>query len=1453
MRELRAKAERGSCFSHSEAFHFADVMLSITGGASTIHDTMRLSLAADYDQNRTQKEIERILPLHPPSCLTLVRKGVCPVYCKESVRKRNEDPLVTGTTPCSVWLRRIPTKPLADTENLVERIGTAENLRRAFFKLRQYHEFEDSLFFDPFDFDHFEVSLDANCEVLAKALLERSEIPFDGYLPVSLPKKINEAQELEYRGMSYSTVYDQAPIQAVFNIVAPIVENEFQLMSYGYRWNTDTDYPYRIFEDWREAYPRFRNDIMAALERQPNGFYICCDIKGYYDHVDHRILLEQLRKFVFDRYVYEMIERTVRAYTSTTQGGCGLPQGPAYARLLANLYLNAFYTFASQSATAYFRYVDDFVLVFEGEKDAEHGLEGVVRRLKELGLELSQDEAKKAVIEPNTDISRALKTLDKIHYGILEGTRHVEHLAPKAAEDFMAAVERHTVSPVTLEELLEINDILPSLLYVATHESLFPYRLKTTILNIVEFLIEHRWFYPKKLKTIFYRLLDLEPDEDRLREVFLSMEPAHKVYFLLSVYGCWQSRDDHRRLLESLVTDCLMDDSVYVWGFAVAIAAKLDMDIDTIVERRVLMKKLSQTSGFFGLLKWLPTIDYLDQSDDERASIRNLVGPMRPDLVKMLLLTKVTTLPTDYVDSVYLDGLLRNSGVLLLPATCDLIVAATDKGELFDSLLRFVVSRLAFKPLAVSFVTKGIFKKRDSSGLAEIENLKALYVHVPDDELRQCMLGSVSRIMQYGLACDKEFGKLHRQIARYNECFLFERVDEGGRYDYLELIPERTLRKNIHCDLDAFRAIMDDFGEKEIMPSSKVSYDSAKKEVRLEFRVDRCCRQLDPSEFSLTPESILRACVLSADIFRKACYFRRFTGKAPHISPENLLINAATGSVLFRTVGRSLCALHVFEGATVGDEETDIAKMLSTFLEALMFESRSETREFLQETTQQGIYAFLSLFIKIMRAKDPGHRYSCPRFVYLVEQLKRAGESGLTQNWLGIVYLRERLKGALFRFNLVKTTWHGVCRALNEHISTHIRAVCSPQTLRAFQFRSRISFSGRGKRQLHAVSRNLLELSLCREYFPHAEKDNAAYLDLVEFLLLFASICIEIAALGKTLRSTHALQDLSSSTVLARDRVQVIAAGYKKEVIGADLAALVIRRRKEKTDEATSVLSLQQLSLQALFACGIEIDDVITVKKPKALSDEVFRIFSHACFVRIPSIEISVEDHLRQVFLALRSNEDFGRLERLEEMRYAVAILAQDLRRVRSGLGLSRQRGLADGRYFPPDVRCRSWFHRPRRVKEYALPGCALTNRFPSSREGYVCSWDLKNGRVANLMIPSVGVNSLILDLKKGKFLGFKLSYIYSGRAMLIWDVVVFALIIIVLLIFENLKGSTIAHAGVKAICGVLGYIFGPLAFIICCKLVIHDFTHWVPWYRKVIMHIRQKFAGEREPPESSA
>ena len=994
---MRSKAEAHTPLSHSETFHFANVMLSVQDGAETVRDTLRRSLAASYSRQQTDAEIERLLPLHPTLCSTLVDQGLCSEYCTPRIARRNEDPLVPNTSPCSAWLRKAPDAGAMPVQDMLEAIGEAGNVRRAFFQLREYHEHEDALFFDPFDFEHFESSLDANCDTIALGLREKTRMPFHGYMPVSLPKKLDEDRNLVSRVMSYSTVYDQVPIQSIFNIVAPIIEGRFQETSFGYRWNRDSSTPYRVFEDWTKVYPRYRSGVVAALERSPKGFYVCCDIKGYYDHVKHDILLEQLRHVRLDDCVYHTITTAVRAYEAAPDTERGLPQGPAYARLLANLYLNAFDVFAAETATAYFRYVDDLVFVFENEADAHDGLDLIVRQLTDLGLELSQDEAKRAAVVPNTDLSRVRKTLDRIHYGMLEGARHVDNLPQQAAADFMAAVKRHSISPVTIDQLIEMNEFLPTLLYVVTREALLPHPHRQEVVVIVEFLIERRLFFPKRLKKIFYRLVELVGNEDRLLALFDAMHETHRAYLMLSVFGAWQSRGEHRALLEKLVRRGMEDDCVYTRGFATAVAPRIGIDLASATDLDSL--DLGRDSNRFLLEKWLGATKYLDLSEESRRAIRNAVGLSCPDLIKVLVLAGMERLPTTHADGVYLRGLLEQSDILTLPVACSFLAAATDGGEVFDALVETISRRPAFQSLAMSFLSKSIFERRKSAGLAELENLRGLYESgVKDDAVKHCMREALSRFTGQDVDDLGEFLRSHKEIARHNECLLFSSVDSSVGYDYLELLPEDAVLRQTSRTTDEFQEAMQELVSRKVVLPSNVSYDGTRRQISIRSTAAGMYAPLTPGNYSLPDGSIVTACRVAEEAYRKALYYRRQIGRAPLITPDNLFIDQASGTISFLAVGRSLCATHVVQNTRVGNEKTDIARMVGEFLRTLVFKTPERCDEFLKEKTHTGLEAFLALFLRNLRNPKPDRRYSSSRFSYLVGKLEQA-ETMASNTW----------------------------------------------------------------------------------------------------------------------------------------------------------------------------------------------------------------------------------------------------------------------------------------------------------------------------------------------------------------------------------------------------------------------------------------------------------------------
>jgi len=1444
MQSIRCKAEQGIKLNRSEAFQFANIMLSIPGGHDYIHDTMRLSYGNNYDHKKTDTELDKIKLLHPTSCLILVQQSFCAKYCKESVRRKNEDSLLPNTSPCSVWLEIEHADVLPDTTDLLERIGDPENVKLAYLKLKQYHEYEDVLFYDTFDFEHFENDLDSNCAIIAKALSEKIELPFTGFLPVSIPKKLDDAGGLECRKMAYLTVYDHVPIQSIFNIIAPIIENGFNNCSYGYRWNSDVRTNHRIFCDWRETYPLFRDSILSVLRKSPEGFHVCCDIKGYYDNIDHAILLEQLRAIIPDTHIYESLTKIVRLY-KFNEPDKGLPQGPAYARLLANLYLNDFDNFATKLGTHYYRYVDDLVFMFENEHDAEIGLKNIVERLHELGLELSQDPVKRPTIEHNTDTTRLQKTLDKIQYGILEGTRHIKHLDTKTVNDFYDIIAKHSGSPADLEQLLNINDALPTLLYTFSKDSSTTHPYKKKLVDIIRFLAQHHYFFPKRIKIIFYRLLEIESDKKTLLAIYDHLNSAHKVYFMLSVFGSWKKKKEHKELLISILDKALIDPDAFVCGFSLAISADPSFDLLFKESSSKLLLTVKSADSYFLLAKLLENINYLEISIDQRTKVRDLIGTGSLDHLKMHIFTNLVTHPTRLDDRKYLETILNNSSVFLLKAVCRLVAIATDESQFFEKLIEFSLSKPSFKPLIVPLLRKVVFEKHAYSGLAELQNLQHLYGYkLLDPEIKGILLQVLDRITSYGHACDIDFAKLHTRIDVYNECYLFEHTKDEAAYDYLELIPEQRFHEYIGCNIDTAKVIIEDLSEKAILlPLQQFSYVSDQREIRLYFRAGRKCKVFTRGMYSRDNNSICRAMNLVSQIYKKVWYFTRLTGKVPLVTIKNLLLDPTDNIVVFQTVGRSLATPYSISSLTIGNEESDLPKMISNLLKDLFFKNEKEVSDFFSSKPLSGAEAFLKQCIKNMEGKEPKHRYSCGRFEYLVDQLTTS--SGISNYQICVSYLRERLKGELFKFNTDQITWQGICRALRDH-TLDIRDVCDGSTLHDIPIRNMTLFSESGIRQLHTLSRELLNISLNRINIVKDAKDPQYYFNLIEYLILYGVICTEILSLNRVLKTNLNLNKNNVEQLLKSDQVFIEAAGYSRQVSSSDIMEFL---ESENGDAENDILrlSLSQMALQSLFSANLKIEGNRIIIKNGKISALVFRGFAHTCLVRIPQIEAYTAQLLEDVFLCLRSNEDFCRSIDLEKNRDYITITADNFLDIRRHFRVQRRFGTADGKkYGPREIICSNLFVHNATAYDTAIPQFALTSILPGS--SVKCSWDINNNSIVNLIIPHKGLNQLLQDLKKGKLFGYKLRYLYSGKMMLLPDSFFFIVSGIILTMCD-LGRSAKEISGIMKYFSSVGFsFFNPLTYILGIK-ILYDLIHWLPWlnFEKIFDSLKPKKETEAE------
>jgi RNA-directed DNA polymerase len=126
------------------------------------------------------------------------------------------------------------------------------------------------------------------------------------------------------------------------------------------------------------------------------------DIKGFFDHIPHDLLLKAVRKHAKEPWVILYIERWLRAPAQNKEGHLspremGTPQGGVISPLLANLFLH--YAFDDwlrrhHPEVKFERYADDAIVHCRTRQQAEKLRESLEERLRQCGLELHPQKTK---------------------------------------------------------------------------------------------------------------------------------------------------------------------------------------------------------------------------------------------------------------------------------------------------------------------------------------------------------------------------------------------------------------------------------------------------------------------------------------------------------------------------------------------------------------------------------------------------------------------------------------------------------------------------------------------------------------------------------------------------------------------------------------------------------------------------------------------------------------------------------------------------------------------------------------------------------------------------------------------------------------------------------------------------------------------------------------------------
>lgn len=207
------------------------------------------------------------------------------------------------------------------------------------------------------------------------------------YFPPAVRQAEIPKENEEVRKLGVPTVTDRVAQMVIAKELEAIVEKHFVDSSFGYRPK-------------KSAYQAVEQ---AKRNCWQYSHVIDMDIKGFFDNIDHGLMIRALRHFTNEKHIVTYVKRWLKAPIQMKDGTIiqnlekGTPQGGVISPMLANIFLHfAFDKWMEINfpKCPFERYADDIIVHANSESEALLILERVKERMIQCKLELHPEKTK---------------------------------------------------------------------------------------------------------------------------------------------------------------------------------------------------------------------------------------------------------------------------------------------------------------------------------------------------------------------------------------------------------------------------------------------------------------------------------------------------------------------------------------------------------------------------------------------------------------------------------------------------------------------------------------------------------------------------------------------------------------------------------------------------------------------------------------------------------------------------------------------------------------------------------------------------------------------------------------------------------------------------------------------------------------------------------------------------